>query len=138
MLAIKKINKVEREKLSIEEMIYTEWINLKELSEKEICFLESLNITKLSTNNLFKLYEGYINSINSLNLSRYKEEFEIKSTEGTLNDMKLLEKIEKLQSEITSLRNKLKKESNLGTRVEINVKIKKLKRKIEEIESTLN
>ncbi len=137
-ISIKKINKVEREKLAIEEMIYTDWINLNELTQKESDFLKSLNISKISTSNLFKIYEGFINSINSFNLCKYREEFKIKSVENTSNDMELLDKIEKLESEIITLRNKIKKESNLGVKVEINVKIKRIQKKIEELKSSLN
>ncbi len=136
-LAIKKINKVQREKLSIEEMIYTDWINLNRLNQKEINFLKSLDISRFSTNNLFKIYEGFINSINSFNLSKYREEFKVKSLDETLEDIKLLEKIESIENEITTLKNSLKKESNMGTKVELNVRIKKLQKKIEQVKSNL-
>lgn len=70
---IKKINKVEKEKLSIEEMIYTHWINLNELKEKEKDFLESLSIDKLKINNLFTVYKDLINNINSFNYLNIKK-----------------------------------------------------------------
>lgn len=135
---IKKINKVEKEKLSIEKMIYTDWINLNELKQKDEDFLESLSIDKLTTNNLFTLYKDFINAINSFNLSQYKEEFEVKSIEDTLDDIKLLENIKNIGTQISNLRNNIKKESNMGAKVEINVKVKKLQNEIEELKNKLN
>lgn len=43
-LAVKKINKIDRNKLMIEEMIYTEWIDKDNLKSKEIYFFNSLSI----------------------------------------------------------------------------------------------
>jgi hypothetical protein len=134
----KKINKVEKEKLTFEEMIYTDWINLNTLAQKQKDFLKSLDINKLSTNNLFEIYEGFINSINSFNLSKYKENFTVKPIETTLKDMNILYEVEKKEEEILFLRNTLKKESNVGTKVELNVKIKKLKKKIEDLKERLS
>ncbi|NRY63837.1 DUF4391 domain-containing protein [Clostridium beijerinckii] len=136
--AIKKINKVEREKLSIEEMIYTDWINLNELTKKEKDFLRTLSINNVKTNNLFTVYEDFTNNVNSFNISKYKDVFEVKSVEDTINDIELLEKIKTIESEITTLRNNIKKESNIGAKVELNVKIKELQKKIEEIKNRLN
>lgn len=136
--AIKKINKIEREKLSIEEMIYTDWINLNELTQKEKGFLESLSIDKLKTNNLFTVYNDFINNINSFNISKYKDKFEVKSIEDTLNDVESLEKIKMIETKISTLRNNIKKESNIGAKVEMNVEIKKLQKKIEELKNRLN
>ncbi|MPQ43159.1 DUF4391 domain-containing protein [Clostridium tarantellae] len=136
-VAIKKINKVEREKLSIEEMIYTSWINLNEPTKEEKAFLESLNINNIWTNNLFQLYKSYVNNINSLDLSKYTKEFEIKPIETLEIDMELLEEIKTLESKVTELRNKIKKESNYGKKVSLNVEVRKLKDKIKDLKENL-
>lgn len=136
--AIKKINKVEREKLSIEEMIYTDWIDLNELTQKEKDFLRTLSINNVKTNNLFTVYADFTNTINSFNISKYKDVFEVKSIDDIEEDIGLLEKIKTMESEIITLRNNIKKESNIGTKVELNVKIKKLQKKIEELKNRLN
>ena len=73
--AIKKINKIEKEKLSIEEMLYTDWIKIDNISSKECAFLSSFSIDKQVLNNMFTLYEGYINIIKSFEISKYKDEF---------------------------------------------------------------
>lgn len=137
-ISIKKINKVEKSKLVIEDMVYTEWINTSELTEKEVDFIKSFDITKHSTNNLGQMYEGFFNNINSFNLSKYKNQFEVKSIDETAKDIEAFQEIEKLQTEVISLKAKLKKESNMGTKVELNVKIKKLQKQIENLKCNLN
>ncbi|KOA78099.1 DUF4391 domain-containing protein [Clostridium botulinum] len=137
-ISIKKINKVETEKLVVEKMIYTDWINLNELNKKERDFLESLHISKILAINLFRTYEGFINIINSFITSKYKASFEIQSVESNLKDIQLLEKIEILRDEIITLRNKLKQESNIGNRVNLNIQIKNIEKNILKIKSNLN
>lgn len=136
-IAIKKINKIEKEKLSIEEMLYTDWIKIDNISSKECAFLSSFSIDKQVLNNMFTLYEGYINIIKSFEISKYKDEFEVKSSDEISNDSEILNKINELESEIEVLRKNLKKESNMGTKVELNVKIKKLQKRIIELKSNL-
>lgn len=135
--AIKKINKVDNSKLVIDEMIYTDWINKDELTEKEIDFLKSLSISKFNTNNLFTIYEGYINSIKSFIAAKYKDEFEVKSIDEVSKDIEVLDKITKLENEVIGLRNNIKKETNIGSKVELNVKIKKIEKEIESLKYTL-
>lgn len=135
--ALKHINKVEKDKLIIEKMIYTDWINEDELSDNDKLFLESISINKITINNLFTVYRDFINCIESYNLSKVKGSFEVKSIHDTSHDIDILEKIEALENEIEILRSKIKKEVNMGAKVEINVKIKKLQRNIEKLKSEL-
>lgn len=135
--AIKKINKIDSSKLIIDEMIYTDWINFESLKEKEISFFKSLNISQFNTNSLFDIYNGYINSIKSFIAARYSDEFEVKSGEELSNDIEILEKINNLENEVINLKNNMKKETNMGTKVELNVKIKRLQKQIESLKCTL-
>ena len=135
--AIKKINKVDNSKLIIDEMIYTEWITKDKLTDKESSFLKSLSISNLNTNNLFSVYEGYINCIRSFIASKYKSKFEIKSIGEVSNAIKVLEEISDLENEVINLRNNLKKETNIGAKVEINVRIKKREKEIESLKYAL-
>lgn len=136
--AIKKINKVDNSKLIIDEMIYTDWINKNELSEKEMSFLKSLSISNFNTNNLFCVYEGYISCIKNFIAAKFKNEFKIKSISKVLNDIEVLEKISNLENEVINLRNNIKKETNIGVKVELNVKIKRIEKEIESLKYTLS
>lgn len=136
--AIKKINKVDNSKLIIDEMIYTDWINKGNLTEKELAFLKSLSISNFRTNNLFSVYEAYINCIMSFIVAKYKDEFKLKSINEISDDIEVLDKITDLQNEVIILKNTIKKETNMGIKVELNVKIKKIEKEIESLKCTLS
>ncbi|URZ03184.1 DUF4391 domain-containing protein [Clostridium felsineum] len=136
--AIKKINKVDSSKLVVDEIIYTDWLNKECLNEKEKSFLESLSINNLSTNNIFSIYEGYINCIRSFVVAKYKDNFEIKSINEVSNDIEVMNKITNLENEVISLKVNIKKETNMGEKVEFNVKIKKIEKQIESLKYTLS
>lgn len=136
--ALKHINKVEKDKLTIERMIYTDWINVEDISDNEKLFLDSLSIDKLTTNSLLTVYNDIINRIESFNISKIKGNFEIKSISDTAEDVEILEKISELENEISLLRNKIRKEVNMGAKVELNVKIKRIQKNIENLKSNLH
>lgn len=133
--AIKKVNKVDNSKLIIDEMIYTDWINKDEITDKEEEFLKSLSISNFNINNLFTIYEGYLNCIRSFIAAKYKNEFKIKSINEVSNDIEVLNKITDLENQVTNLRSCIKKETNMGSKVELNVKIKKIEKEIEKMKS---
>lgn len=137
-VAIKKINKVDNSKLVVDEMIYTDWINKDQLTEKEISFLESLSISNLNTNNIASIYEGYINCIRSFIAAKFKYDFKVKSIIEVSNDIEVLDKITNLENEVINLKANIKKETNMGAKVELNVKIKKTEKEIESLKYTLS
>lgn len=137
-LAVKKINKIDRNKLMIEEMIYTEWIDKDNLKSKEISFFNSLSISNCNTNNLFTIYKDYINCVKNFITSKYSNEFKIKSIEEVSNNIEVLDKINNLENEADILKKNIKKESNMGTKVEVNIKIKKIEKQIESLKNNLN
>lgn len=136
--AIKKINKVDNSKLIVDEMIYTDWIDKDNLTHKEISFFESMSISNFNTNDLLSVYEGYLNSIRSFIAAKYSNEFEIKSIEEVSNDIEILNRISDLENEVDTLKKNIKKESNMGAKVELNVKIKKIQKQIESLKNTLS
>lgn len=137
-LAVKKINKIDRNKLMIEEMIYTEWIDKDNLKSKEISFFNSLSISNCNTNNIFTVYKDYINCVKNFITSKYSNEFKIKSIEEVSNNSEVLDKINNLENEVDILKKNIKKESNMGTKVELNVKIKKIEKQIASLKNTLS
>lgn len=136
--AIKKINKVDRSKLIVEEMICTDWINLDNLNAKESLFIQSLSISNLNRNNLFSLYDDYVNRIKGYITLRYFDEFKVKSKDEVIDDINTLEKIDQLENQVTVLKRNIKKETNIASKVELNIKIKELQKEIENLKNKLN
>lgn len=136
--AIKKINKVDNSKLIVDEMIYTDWINRENLTDKEIFFFKGLSISKLNTNNLLNVYKGYLNCIRSFLTARYRNTFKVKSDNEISYDINVLDKINRLENEIISLKSNIKKETNMGIKVELNVKIKRIEKEIQNLKDILS
>ncbi len=136
-LALKRIHKTNNELLVVEDMLYTDWINTEELAEKDQSFLESLDVRKKSTTNLLKVFEGIASSINSYNLSAYRDDFKEKSAEETQFELEVLKQVEVLEEKVTALRQQMKKESNIGAKVELNVQLKKLQKQIQELQGKI-
>lgn len=125
--ALKRVNKADESKNTIEEYLYTEWIDLSNLSDDEEKFLQSLNLNSLSFTNFYNLYMDIVNRINLLNVTKYGEKYEVVSDEKAKDIKKISDEIDNTDKEITDLRNKMKKEVGFNKKVELNMKIKQLK-----------
>lgn len=136
-LAMKRIHKTTRELLVIGDMIYTDWINTEELTEKDRDFLESLDVRKNSISNLEKVFKGIASSINSYNLSAYRNEFKEKTVEEIQADLEVMKQLEALEGQVTLLKSQMKKESNMGTKVELNIKIKKIQKEMQVLQEKI-
>lgn len=125
-VANKKINKVDIDKNTIDEMLYTEWINLNSKVEKDKKFFDELNISKWSYIDLYRFYNSFVDNVKLYNAAKYSKDIdELKQLDVDVVK-EITDKIEKLGLEITSLRNNLKKESQFNKKIEINIKIKKI------------
>jgi len=117
-LASKRINKNDPTKMVIEkEYIFT-------FEDK---FLEKLDFTHAPKTNLFMFYKHYIDLVVSFELSKY-----------SINEANesILEKIKEIENKINSLKKELKTEVNLNEKVEINMKIHKLKEELNKLKDS--
>ena len=88
--------------------------------------LEKLDFNKAPKTNLFMFYKYYIDLVVSFELSKYS----INET-----DESILEKIKEIENKINSLKKELKTAVNLNEKVEINMKIYKLKEELNRLRS---
>ena len=115
-LASKRINKNDPTKMVIEkEYIFT-------FEDKNL--LEKLDFNKAPKTNLFMFYKYYIDLVVSFELSKY-----------SINkaDENILEKVKEIEDKINSLKKELKTAVNLNEKVEINIKIHKLKEELNKL-----
>lgn len=152
-VAAKRINRADREKILTEDLQETHWLNLDNLLNYERKFLEKIGILIFSYNNFYEFYNDLTDRITALNCAVHTGYYSLttKNTEYTKtgekaghydapkagNRLKRLLTLERLQQEKTELRNRLKKEKNMGTQVELNTKVKKLSDRIKSIMSQL-
>lgn len=136
--SIKRLSKSESNKIVIEEVRTSSWIDINNLSENDKEFINSISINKLPYNNLFDFYKSMNDKIyifeQSSEIRQYKDINNKKDLEKT---KKISEKIESLETELNKTIRKLKKESQFARKIDLNVKATQLKREIEELKNKL-
>lgn len=137
-VASKRINKNDEEKNTVEEMIFTEWISLERQNKNQRVFLDSLNVKEWSYINLYKFYNSFVDDVKIFNASKYSNDIEYLNEINIDELKKITDKIESLSLEISSLKDKLKKESQFNRKMDLNIKIKKMEIKKNELIKRLN
>ncbi|WP_027625588.1 DUF4391 domain-containing protein [Clostridium lundense] len=127
--ASKRINKVDISKNMVEDYIYSSWINFSNLNENEEKFLDSLNIRDFSFINIYKFYYSFVEKVKIFNVSSITGDFDNLKNKDIEEVNVLNTEIESLNSQIEKLRAELKKEQHFNKRVDINIKIKRIESK---------
>ena len=133
-VAFKHINQADVSKLTIDEYLYTEWIELSHPNDAQKSFLESLKSNRLSFENFHSFYADIGSRIVALEAAGLGAEF---STDDTSQKKPIIDKINKLKEQILSLRNTIKKESQFNTKVRLNMQVKELSAEIEILKRSL-
>ena len=136
--ASKRINKNDAEKNTVDEMIFTDWIILEKKNEKEKVFLESLDVREWSYINLYKFYNSFLDKVKLFNASKYSSNLDALNNIDVDEIKQLTDKIENLEVEILSLKDKLKKESQFNKKMDLSIEIKKLEIKKNEFIKEIN
>ena len=116
-VAHQRINQNDSSKNTIEEFIATEWL------ESDSALYAKLDIKQMRFTNFYALYSDIVDTISIYNLSA------IMPTDDNITGAEARElsaKIEDIEQEITSLRAKLKKETQFNRKMELNIEIKRL------------
>ena len=124
--ADKRINRSDSDKIVIEAMFDTNWIDLENLQHWQIEFLRDFKLKSFSHRNFYLLYQDMVNRIVAFCCARHTGSYYLSNEDTKGIRLEGLKQIEKLQQEQTVLRNKLKREKNLGTRVELSTRNKNI------------
>jgi len=115
-------------------MIHTNWIKILEPDEITQKLYNDLKLTNLSYTNFYDFYNDIYNAILTYNGSRLKGEQTLLNPKEI---KKRLDIIRKLKYEIAVDKKQINVESNFNEQVKLNMKIKELNDKIEEITNEL-
>lgn len=134
--ADKRINRADANKIVTENSYDTGWIDLAAPNAEQDAFLSDFRVTNFSFRNLYDFYQDAVARIIALNCAVHSGRYALQSVadetrKGKTERLEALRQIERFQQERNELRNKLKKEKNLGSQVNLNTRIKQLSDRIE-------
>ncbi|MDZ4171401.1 MAG: DUF4391 domain-containing protein [Methanobacteriaceae archaeon] len=131
-----RISLADNSKNTIEEYIYTDWIDLNNLDEIDKELFEGLKLQNLSFTNFYSFYNDIIGAIIKYNTSKLSGGSSIVLP---IDEMKnIYDEIKAIDYEIDILRSQIQKETQFNRMVELNMEIKRLKDNREELRGILN
>ncbi len=134
----KRINLNDKSKRTIERQISTPVISKLYKNEMTSSFLDSLDFINQDKISLQRLYKGYINSIIQLKSSLVTGSFNKRTGTRADEDLNLLELMNTIEKEVIRLTNQLKKETQISSKVSLNMEIQKQRNEIENIKNKLS
>lgn len=137
--ADKRINRADANKIVVEATYDTGWIDMSAVSTEQQAFLSDFRVSNFSFRNLYAFYQDAVERIIALNCASHSGRYESPSekTKPKADRLEALRQMEKLHQERAEVRNKLKKEKNLGKQVSLNTRIKQLSDRIEAIRNDI-
>lgn len=127
--AYKHVNKNDADKNTVVKYVYSDWISFNNINNNEQQFLNSINISKLSYINMYKLYCSFVQKIDILNTSKIAGAFNELENRDIEEVQEIQRKILDIDKELKKLNNLINKEEQFNRRVDLNIKIKKLETK---------
>lgn len=138
-LAHKRWSQGEAGKMVIQDLHRTAAIDPNALAEPEMLFLSSLALSTLPANDLFTLYQAWIDLLAGLAAASIMGRFILPTSAEHSDSLRDgLANHARLQNELTTLRNQAAKEKQLNRRVELNMTIKRLELELAELKTTLS
>ena len=135
---VKRINLNDKSKRTIERQISTPVISKLYKNEVTSSFLDSLDFITQDKISLQRLYKGYVNSIIQLQSSLVTGSFNKRTGTRTEEDLNLIESMNTIEKEVIRLTNQLKKETQMSSKVSLNIEIQKQRNEIENIKNKLS
>ena len=131
-ITLKRVSKADSTKLVAEESYFTSWIDLQNPTQLESEFLDTLEIKNHPFTNFYDFYKSYEKLIISFNASKFSGTLEQKE-----DTKEILHQIQELQTSINDTISKIKKEDDIRAKVNLNIELKKLYDKMEELKGEL-
>lgn len=141
-VADKRINRADKEKWVVEDILYTDWIDLAAPTAAQVAFLADCNINSFSFANFLSFYKSMTDRVIAINCASHSGRYEQGATDNIENKssegrIELLRELEKLNLKKAKKANKLKREKHLGRQVDLNTQIKEINDALEKIRETI-
>ncbi|MBP2046743.1 DUF4391 domain-containing protein [Methanobacterium aggregans] len=133
--AHQRLNLSNNNKNALEELIFTDWINLDDPDEADEKLFENLNIKNLSFTNFYTFYKDIVDALIKYNVSKLIGE----PVADDADEVKsLYDDLTSLDTEIEAIKSRMGKETQFNRRLEMNIKVKELEDQKKELTDKLN
>lgn len=129
----KRVNQTDKTKWVVSDVLVTELFDIDNPNKYQSMFLEDCNISKLSFKNFYVFYQDFCDRLIALNCADITGEYNLKNRELSKQRFEKLLEISKLKQKKIELKNKIKKEKQVGKQVELNTAIKRQNEKIQNL-----
>lgn len=137
-VAEKRINQADKTKLVIEDRWLTGWIKATSPNAQEQTFLASIGLSRLPSSNFYSLYQAFVSQVIACVVGERTGKFNALTVETAHQHAEILQDINRHERSIAETRAKLRKETQMSGKIELNSKIKKLKDAIVFLEQKLD
>lgn len=127
-------SKLDYDKITLDELISTDWMNTKELDEFDLELIDKLQIDNLDKTNVYTFYDDIVTAIIQYNGAKEVGQSVTLSKEEI---QEIMDKIKSLEREISNIKIKIRRANNFNEKVELNVKIKGLQEEIKGLQEEL-
>lgn len=133
--SLKRLNKADNNKVVIEEISSTEWINLSNIKPEQQEFLESINLSSLTYTNFYEFYKKIHESIYVYNNRKHFNSFNELNNNDNLELKKIkIAELQELELQLENVIKAIRKETQFNKKAALNVKAKEIKQTIEKLE----
>lgn len=133
----KRISLKDSNERTTEKSLTTEVFAIIDLTDTQKNFLSNLVFERVDKTNLKTLYESYFKAVTALKAASITGEYSNRPIERSKQDLEGLELIKKFETEIISLQNQARKETQLNLQVKINTEVQYRRKEIETIKEKL-
>ena len=127
-------SKSDYDKITLDELIYTDWIDVTNLDGFDEELIDKLQIDNLDKTNVFTFYDDIVTAIIQYNGSKeVGQEVTLSSDEI----QKIMDDIKVLERKIADLRVAIRREDNFNKKMDYNIQIKELQMEIKLLQEEL-
>ena len=135
-VADKRINKADKEKWVIEQLITSPWLRLSGTTDSGQAFLNSLTFTGLPHSNFWQFYQAIIARVQALQCAHISGCFHLETGEAVQQQADQLTRYRSIENDIKKLRAQIK-QAEFSQQVVLNTQIKQQEQRLKQIAETL-
>lgn len=118
-------------KVTVDDFVFTDWMDLEAQNEFKTALFDTLDITKLNYTNFYEMYKDITAKLNFYNISKIKGEIINTDVLSKVDAQEVYNKIKSIELKISQLQSRVSKAIDIAERVEISVELNNLRKEKE-------